>query len=101
MNVGIKVHNRNLMGQYLRISSSTLFLTIFKILTVSNYVEVELQDFKTVHMKFIMLLRLSEYKNRQTSNTYNFGCGCPIFKKLVLSDQKKKSSISLLSFIKI
>jgi len=46
-----------------------------------NHTEVELQDFKVDHNKFLMLLRLSEYKNRQISNGYNFSYACPIFKK--------------------
>ena len=46
-----------------------------------NHTEVELQDFKVDHNKFLMLLRLSEYKNKQISNGYNFSYACPIFKK--------------------
>jgi len=50
-------------------------------LKVLNHIEVELQDFKVDHNKVLMLLRLSEYKNRQISNACNFGYGCQIFKK--------------------
>jgi len=77
INLGSKVNQGDLRGQYLGMSSSILCSTI----TVLNHTKVELQDFKVDHNKFLMLLCLTEYKNRQISNACNFGYGCLIFKK--------------------
>ena len=79
INLGSKVNQGDLRGQYLVMSSSTLCSTILKELAVLNHIEVKLQDFKVDHNKFLMLLRLTEY--RQISNACNFGYGCPIVKK--------------------
>jgi len=69
-------------GQYLGMRSSILCSTILRGLAVLNHTEVELQDFKVDHNKFLMLLCLSEYRNRQISNACNFGYGGAIFKKI-------------------
>ena len=74
MILSLKVNKCNLSGQQLGKSSSMVCLMIFKRFDYVKPCRGGLRDFQVDHKKFIMLLRFSEYKNRQTANVCKQDC---------------------------
>jgi len=46
------------------------------------FVQVKLEDFKVIHIEFIMLLCLVDHKNKKTENACTFGYSERFSKKL-------------------